>query len=66
MSLTPAVAMGYSRDVARGLTVGLEGGAMMGRANNAMPRSFRLATSGSNDERNGFNPIANMVVGWHF
>ena len=63
---TPAVAMGYSRDVARGLTIGLEGGAMMGRANNSMPRSFRLAATGSSDERNGFNPIANMVVGWHF
>jgi hypothetical protein len=65
-SYTPAAAMGYTRNVAHGLTVGVEGGAMFTRANGSMPRSFRLAATGGTGDGGGFNPVANMVVGWHF
>lgn len=66
-SYTPAVTMGYTRTVSEGLTLGLEGGALLGRAASSMPRSFRLATTGTNGgEHGGLNPVANMVVGFHF
>lgn len=65
-SYTPAIATGYTRNVAQGLTIGVEGGAMFTRANGSMPRSFRLAATGSGDDRGGLNPVANMVVGLHF
>ncbi|MDH7971687.1 hypothetical protein QH494_05785 [Sphingomonas sp. AR_OL41] len=66
-SYTPAMTMGYTRTVSEGLTLGLEGGALLGRAASAMPRSFRLAATGSNGgDHGGINPVANMVVGFHF
>lgn len=63
---SPAVTAGYTRAVANGLTMGLEGGALFTRANNSMPRSYRLATSGGLHDRGGFNPVANMVVAYQF
>jgi hypothetical protein len=59
---TPAITAGYSRNLARGFTIGVEGGAMLTRANAAMPRSYRLATTGGIGDRGGFNPVANMVA----
>ena len=36
-------------------------------SSSSMPRSFRLAATGSNGgEHGGVNPVANMVVGFHF
>eukprot|EP01035_Chromulina_nebulosa_P040990 gene40989-55400_t len=59
---TPAVTMGYTRTVSEGLTLGLEGGALLGRAASSMPRSFRLAATGSDGgEHGGVNPVANML-----
>src|SRR3569623_390905 len=52
----------YTHDVTRGL----EGGAMLTRATASMPRSYRLATTGGIGDRGGFNPVANMVVGYRF
>ncbi len=62
----PAVTMGYTRQIGQALTLGVEGGAMLTHANNTMPRSFRLASTGSTRDSSGFNPVANMVVGVHF
>jgi hypothetical protein len=59
---TPAVTAGYSRAVAHGFTIGVEGGAMLTRAIASMPRSYRYATTGGIGERGGLNPVANMVA----
>jgi len=63
---TPAVTAGYTRTLAHDVTLGLEGGAMLTRATASMPRSYRLATTGGIGDRGGFNPVANMVVGYRF
>jgi hypothetical protein len=63
---TPAVTTGYSRAVGHGLTIGVEGGAMLTRANASMPRSYRLATTGGIADHGGLNPVANMVATFKF
>ncbi|HVF95379.1 MAG TPA: hypothetical protein VM900_13785 [Sphingomonas sp.] len=59
----PAMTLGYTGDVAPGMTLGLEAGARMGRAFTAMPRL-------RGDDRFGDiatpNPLVNMVWGLRF
>ena len=62
----PAVTMGYTRQLSHALTLGIEGGTMLTHANNTMPRSFRLATTGSTSQGGGLNPVANLVASVKF
>lgn len=62
---TPALTMGYSGTAADGTTIGLEVGAMKGRAYsdaNAMARRARAERIGGNP----VNPMINLVVGRRF
>ena len=62
---TPALTLGYDREVSRGLVVGLEGGAL---ANGALPpvRPYRWSAAGVNDGGSGFNPVATMSARFAF
>ncbi len=66
--LTPAMTMGYSRQVQHGLTMGVEGGMVMGHLDSnyysalRAPRSNRLGEGG----RNTSNPVARMTVAYSF
>jgi|GEM_PF-1481961 len=56
---TPAMTLGYDREVSRGFVLGLEGGALTDRA--ILPvRPARWSAAGVNDGRSGLNPIATM------
>jgi len=60
---TPAATMGFSQPLGRSAMVGVEAGALMGRALNARP----LQNVGSVGEtHSGINPVANLVVGMRF
>lgn len=66
--LTPAMTMGYSRQLQHGLTMGVEGGVVMGHLDNnyysvVRPgRSNRLNDGG----RGNSNPVARMTVAYSF
>jgi len=60
---TPAATMGFSQPLGRGALVGVEAGALVGRALSARP----LQNMGSIGEaRSGINPVANLVLGIRF
>ena len=66
--LTPAMTMGYSRQLQHGLTMGVEGGMVMGHLDSAYysalraPRSNRLGDGGAHAS----NPVARMTVAYSF
>ncbi|HEX7851468.1 MAG TPA: hypothetical protein VF485_17185 [Sphingomonas sp.] len=56
---TPAMTLGYDREVSKGLVLGLEGGALSGRA--IMPiRPGRWSIAGVRDGGSGLNPVATV------
>ena len=58
---TPAMTMGYDISPAPGLVVGLEGGAIAGRAISPM-RPGRLGMARSTDDRSGMNKVATLSL----
>ena len=66
--MTPALTMGYSRIVSTGLTLGVEGGAMLGKFDSlagALVRPPRLRGD-INDGAGRLNQVARATMGWHF
>jgi hypothetical protein len=62
---TPAMTLGYDREVSNGLVLGLEGGALSDRA--IMPtRPGRWSASGVRDGGYGLNPVATMSARFAF
>ena len=62
---TPAMTLGYDREVSRGLVLGLEGGALSDRA--IMPtRPGRWSATGVRDGGFGLNPVATMSARFAF
>jgi len=62
---TPAMTLGYDREVSKGLVVGLEGGALSGRA--IMPTwPSRWSATGVRDGGFGLNPVATMSARFAF
>lgn len=60
---TPAATMGFSQPLGHGALVGVEAGALVGRALNARP----LQNVGSiGESHSGINPMANLVIGMRF
>jgi hypothetical protein len=60
---TPAATMGFSQPLGHDAMIGVEGGALVGRALNAQP----LRNTGNIGEtRAGINPVANLVLGLRF
>jgi hypothetical protein len=67
---TPAATVGYTGDLAEGMSLGLEAGARLGRAFTGMPRLRRMAsdsnTEGARGDGSKPNPMVNMVFGLRF
>jgi len=62
---TPAMTLGYDREVSNGLVLGLEGGALSDRA--IMPtRPGRWSATGVRDGGFGLNPVATMSARFAF
>jgi hypothetical protein len=62
---TPAMTLGYDREVSNGLVLGLEGGALSDRA--IMPtRPNRWSATGVRDGGFGLNPVATMSARFAF
>ncbi len=66
--LTPAMMMGYSRQLQHGLTMGVEGGIVMGHLDNNYYSVIRPARSNRLNEggRSNENPVARMTVAYSF
>lgn len=63
---TPAAVVGYDTEVAPNLVVGLEGGALFGRAISKGPR-IRMSSGGDRSvNRAGLNPIATFAIRYAF
>jgi hypothetical protein len=62
---TPAMTLGYDREISKGFVLGLEGGALSGRA--IMPtRPSRWSAAGVRDGGFGLNPVATMSARFAF
>jgi hypothetical protein len=60
---TPALTAGYSQSLGGDAMIGLEAGALVGRAINAQPMQNVYDVG---ETRSGLNPVANLVVGLRF
>lgn len=66
--MTPALTAGYSRIVGAGMTLGVEGGAMLGKFDTlagALVHPPRLRGDAS-DGAGRLNQVARATLGWHF
>jgi hypothetical protein len=66
---TPAATMGYTSTIGDKLLIGVEGGALMGRATNPMPRAMERALTEHAlgfSQPHGLNEVASFVVGMRF
>ena len=67
--LTPALTMGYSKQIDRGLTMGVEGGVLMGHFDSSyysVVRPSARGRIGTVDDRGTANQVARMTVAYHF
>jgi hypothetical protein len=67
--MTPALTAGYTKLVAGGMSLGVEGGAMLGKFDSlagALVRPPRLRGAGLGDGAGRLNQIARMTFGYHF
>jgi hypothetical protein len=62
----PSMAIGYTQAVDEDVTVGIEVGAMMGRATSSIRRFGQDPSIRRNDGRHGANPIVHLLVGVKF
>ena len=63
---SPAMLVGFDRPVADGVTLGLDGGMVMGRMDNARLGPHGHGLGGGFDHAGGSNPMARMTLGYLF
>ncbi|MEO5865850.1 MAG: hypothetical protein ABIS14_04375 [Sphingomonas sp.] len=65
--IAPTMTAGYTAAISERFMLGVETGAMLGRANIASPVALRHPLTGAGlQERSGLNPMANLVLGLRF
>jgi hypothetical protein len=63
---SPAMLVGFDRPVADGMTLGLDGGMVMGRMDNARLGPHGHGRGGAFEHNAGTNPMARMTLGYVF
>ncbi len=67
--MTPALTLGYTKLIQGGMSLGIEGGAMLGKFDTlagSLARPPRLRGDGLSDGANRLSQVARMTFGYHF